>query len=70
MKQYFMEVNPSPPNEIEVFGKLTDYGVLGIVVFALGFIVYKMWKKDIDEKNHLIKRLEDLNDEIRKESKK
>jgi len=65
-----MEVNPSPTNEIEVFGKLTDYGVLGIVVFALGFIVYKMWKKDIDEKNHLIKRLEDLNDEIRKENKK
>lgn len=49
-----------------VFEQFANYGALGLITLALGLVVYKMWKKDIEEKNRVIKRLEELNDEIRR----
>ena len=39
---------------------LVQYGALGIVVIALGFVVWKMWNKNLEEKDRLQKRVEEL----------
>ena len=46
--------------------KLFEYGVLGLVCVVMGYVLYKFWQKEQKEKQHLIERLEKLNDEIRK----
>lgn len=39
---------------------LVQYGALGIVVIALGFVAWKMWNKNLEEKDRLQKRVEEL----------
>ena len=55
--------------QLGVFEQLLNYGALGLVVLALGVVVWFFIKKNIEEKERLIKRLEELNDEIRKNKK-
>ncbi len=55
--------------EESVIQKLIDFGVLGILVLAMAYILYLYWKKDREEKQRLIERLEECNDTI-KEIKK
>lgn len=45
--------------------KLIDFGVLGILVVAMAYILYLYWKKDREEKQRLIERLEECNDKIK-----
>ena len=49
--------------------RLIDFGALGIMTLAMGFILWQYWKRDRAEKERLIKRLEECNDII-KELKK
>jgi hypothetical protein len=51
--------------ETTVFETIADYGVLGIVCLAMGWMLYNYWKKDQKEKQRLIERLEDCNDKIK-----
>jgi hypothetical protein len=39
--------------------RLIDFGALGIMTLAMGFILWQYWKRDRAEKERLIKRLED-----------
>jgi hypothetical protein len=48
------------------FELLLEYGILGLIVLALGTITWFFIRKNMDEKDRLIRRLEDLNDEIRR----
>ena len=43
-----------------VYENLVQYGALGIVVIALGFVAWKMWNKNLEEKDKLQKRVEEL----------
>jgi len=56
--------------EKTIFEKLIDFGILGILVFVMAFIIYHYWKKDRQEKERLIERLEDCNDKIKELTKK
>lgn len=42
------------------YESLVQYGALGIVVIALGFVAWKMWNKNLEEKDCLQKRVEEL----------
>ncbi len=48
-----------------VFEQLANYGALGLVVLALGYLAWFFIKRNLDEKDRLIKRLEEMNDEKR-----
>ncbi len=48
--------------ETTIFETLTDYGVLGIVCLAMGWMLYKYWKKDQQEKKKLIEMLDECNE--------
>lgn len=50
--------------ETTIFETLTDYGVLGIVCLAMGWMLYKYWKRDQIEKKKLMEQLERCNDTI------
>jgi len=39
---------------------LVQYGALGIMAIALGFVTWKMWTKNLEEKDKLQKRVEEL----------
>jgi hypothetical protein len=39
---------------------LVQYGVLGLVAIALGYTTWKMWTKNLEEKDRLQKRVEEL----------
>jgi hypothetical protein len=51
--------------EQSIIQKLIDFGILGILVLAMGYILYLYWKKDREEKQRLIDRLEECNDTIK-----
>jgi hypothetical protein len=51
--------------EEKVFEHILDYGVLGALCIAMGFILYKYWQQDRKEKQRLIERLEECNDKIK-----
>jgi len=46
--------------ELGVFAKLADYGVLGLVVIALGYIGWYFFKKNMEEKDKMQQRIEEL----------
>ena len=48
---------------------LVDYGVLGLVVLALGAIGWYMFKKHMAEKDAMQKRIEELEDELKSTKK-
>jgi len=66
-----MTLLDTPTAEVHfgVFEQLANYGALGLVVLALGYLAWFFIKRNLDEKDRLIKRLEDMNDEKRKENK-
>lgn len=66
-----MTLLDTPTTEVHfgVFEQLANYGALGLVVLALGYLAWFFIKRNLDEKDRLIKRLEDINDEKRKENK-
>lgn len=43
-----------------VYENLVQYGALGIVVIALGFVAWKMWNRTLAEKDKLQQRIEEL----------
>ena len=45
--------------EIGVFMRLLDYGILGLVTIGLGYLGWFLFKKNLDEKDRLQKILED-----------
>ena len=51
--------------EQSLIERLIDFGALGVMTIAMGYILYQYWKKDKEEKERLIKRLEDCNDTIK-----
>lgn len=44
-----------------VFEQLANYGALGLIVLALGAVVWMFIKRHLDEKDKLQKKLDDLN---------
>lgn len=50
-------------NTLGVFQPILDYGVLGLVVLALAFIVWILFKKILTERDELQKRVEKLEKE-------
>ena len=59
-------------SDLGPYQSLVDYGVLGLVVLALGTIGWYMFKKHMAEKDAMQKRIEELEEELResKETKK
>lgn len=53
--------------EQSVINEFLDYGVLGALCLAMAFMIFKMWQRSEIEKERVIKRLEKLNDEVRKQ---
>jgi len=62
----------SPGADLGPYQALVDYGMLGLVVLALGAIGWYMFKKHMAEKDEMKKRIEELEDELKeaKEAKK
>jgi uncharacterized protein HemX len=62
----------SPGADLGPYQSLVDYGVLGLVVLALGAIGWYMFKKHMAEKDEMKKRIEELEAELKeaKEAKK
>ena len=52
-----------------VFNQLADYGALGLAVLALGFVAWHLFKRNLDEKDRLAKKLEEINDFNSKDKK-
>lgn len=52
-------VTTSAPS-LGAYEGLVQYGALGIVVIALGFVAWKMWNKNLEEKDRLQRRVEEL----------
>jgi len=62
----------SPGADLGPYQALVDYGMLGLVVLALGAIGWYMFKKHMAEKDEMKKRIEELEAELKeaKEAKK
>jgi uncharacterized protein HemX len=62
----------SPGTDLGPYQALVDYGMLGLVVLALGAIGWYMFKKHMAEKDEMKKRIEELEAELKeaKEAKK
>jgi uncharacterized membrane-anchored protein YhcB (DUF1043 family) len=51
-------------SQFGVFEKLTDYGALGIIVLALGYVAWMFIQKKLKENEELKKKLEECKDEL------
>jgi hypothetical protein len=63
------KVTPAAPS-LGPYEALVQYGVLGLVVIALGFVAWKMWTKNLEEKDRLQKRVEELEKMLLEQSAK
>ncbi len=52
--------------EQSIISEFLDYGVLGALCLVMAYMIFKMWQRSEIEKERVIKRLERLNDEVRK----
>ena len=43
-----------------IFGKLGEYGVLGLAVLAMGYVAWFFIKRNLAEKDRMQKELDDL----------
>jgi hypothetical protein len=48
-----------------IFEALIDYGALGIICFVMGWLLYREWKTNAQEKRRAEKRMEELEDKLR-----
>ena len=53
-------------SQFGVFEKLTDYGALGLIVLALGYVSWMFVQKKLKENEDLKKKIEDLREELLK----
>ena len=53
-------------SQFGVFEKLTDYGALGLIVLALGYVSWMFVQKKLKENDELKKKIEDLREELLK----
>ena len=53
-------------SQFGVFEKLTDYGALGLIVLALGYVSWMFVQKKLKENEELKKKIEDLREEMLK----
>jgi hypothetical protein len=51
-------------SQFGVFEKLTDYGALGLIVLALGYVSWMFVQKKLKENEDLKKKIEDLREEL------
>ena len=51
---------PAPGSNLGPFQALVDYGVLGLVVLALGAIGWHMFKRHMAEKDRMQQELDEL----------
>lgn len=63
------KVTPAAPS-LGPYEALVQYGALGLVVIALGFVAWKMWTKNLEEKDRLQKRVEELEKMLLEQSAK
>ena len=50
----------SAPVNFDVFEQLTNYGALGLVVLALGYVAWYFIKRNLAEKDRMQKELDEL----------
>ena len=53
-------------SQFGVFEKLTDYGALGLIVLALGYVSWMFVQKKLKENEELKKKIEDLSRQMYK----
>ena len=53
-------------SQFGVFEKLTDYGALGLIILALGYVSWMFVQKKLKENEELKKKIEDLREELLK----
>jgi hypothetical protein len=53
-------------SQFGVFEKLTDYGALGLIVLALGYVSWMFVQKKLKENEDLKKKIEELREELLK----
>ena len=53
-------------SQFGVFEKLTDYGALGLIVLALGYVSWMFVQKKLKENEELKKKIEELREELLK----
>ena len=53
-------------SQFGVFEKLTDYGALGLIVLALGYVSWMFVQKKLKENEELKNKIEDLREELLK----
>ena len=53
-------------SQFGVFEKITDYGALGLIVLALGYVSWMFVQKKLKENEDLKKKIEDLREELLK----
>jgi hypothetical protein len=46
-----------------IFDEVLDYGLLGALVFVLGYVVYNYWMRDQNEIKRLNERINQLEEE-------
>jgi len=51
-------------SQFGVFEKLTDYGALGLIVLALGYVSWMFVQKKLKENEDLKKKIEELREEL------
>ena len=51
-------------SQFGVFEKLTDYGALGLIVLALGYVAWMFVQKKLKENEELKKKLDECKDEL------
>ena len=52
--------------EQQLTHSLFEYGILGIAVFVLGYVVYGQWKSLVKKNTELENRINDLQTDMRK----
>ena len=59
----------STATQFGIFEQLTNYGVLGLIVLALGAVAWFMFKKIVAEKDRLQAKVDELEKELREQAK-
>jgi biopolymer transport protein ExbB/TolQ len=69
MNNILLSADTANVTQFGVFEQLTNYGALGLIVLALGAVAWYMFKKIMNEKERLQVKVDELEKELREQSK-